>query len=74
MINYILDLFWLKVCLIINFSRELQNLGGNKICANPNKRNFDEKSILLILNKIRTASFIHILGNLDVFPLYYKNV
>ncbi len=30
------------------------------ICANPNKRNFDENSILLILNKVRAASFIHI--------------
>ncbi len=29
------------------------------ICANPNKRNFDENSILLILNKDRAASFIH---------------
>jgi hypothetical protein len=29
------------------------------ICANPNKRKFDENSILLILNKDRAASFIH---------------
>jgi hypothetical protein len=28
-------------------------------CANPNKRNFEENSILLILNKDRAASFIH---------------
>ncbi len=29
------------------------------ICAYPNKRNFDEKAILLILNEDRAASFIH---------------
>jgi hypothetical protein len=29
------------------------------ICANPNKRNFDENSILLNLNKDRAESFIH---------------
>jgi hypothetical protein len=43
------------------------------ICAFPNKRNFDENSILLILNKF-ALQVLYILANLDHFHLNYKNV
>jgi hypothetical protein len=39
-------------------SKTCYNLDPKKVSAT-NKRNFDENSILLILNKDRAASFIH---------------
>jgi hypothetical protein len=51
-LNFIIVSIW--------FAGSCFGLMKEHICANPNKRNFDENSILLILNKVRAASFIHI--------------
>jgi hypothetical protein len=54
------DLNRKKMELKIDFdsSKTCYNLDPKKVSAT-NKRNFDENSILLILNKDRAASFIH---------------